>query len=125
MANKKTRAGNAWKQAYTAYKMKSQCEKNRTRKLEAHKKANPNDTVAAKAKVKYRRKKPLVDGGWVTGKVLFGMMDYVGSNEKGKPVPYIGMRSKGSQKKMAQYMKLSRKTANEMQYTRVVNKKKS
>lgn len=120
MAGKSSTAGK--KAQYTAYKAKGQYEKNRTRRLEAHKAAHPNDKVAAGAKVKYRRKKPLADQGWVTGKVMFEMASYVGCD--GKDRNFSGMHSKATQQRIAQYMKLSKKATNEAQYSSPKKSKK-
>lgn len=113
----KTRSGQSWKTGYTSYKAANRYQKNRERDLQAHIDANPNDQVAAKAlkSVKYRRKKPGAKQGWVTGKVMFAMMDYVGTDAK-KQTGFLGQQTKQTQMKLAQYMKLSRKTENEMRY---------
>jgi hypothetical protein len=111
MAGKSSSAGK--KARYGNYKSKGQYEKNRTRRLEKHKAAHPNDGVAANAKVKYRRKKPVADQGWVTGKVMFEMAAYVGCDKERN---FSGMHSKATQQRIAQYMKLSRKATNEAQY---------
>lgn len=124
---KKTRAGTAWKQGYAGYKAADRYTKNRKRAIAQHLRDNPSDAVAQKALSavekgkKWTRKKPTAKGGWVSGKVMFGMMEYVGKdNNPNVPLPmrsglgFIGQRSRATQVKLAQYMKLSRKTANEM-----------
>lgn len=124
---KKTRAGTAWKQGYTAYKASGRYEKNRKRDLRKHVSENPNDNVAAKAvgaPIKYRRKKPAKKQGWVNGKVMFGMESYVGEQSNPCLPPelrkncsmFTGQHSKATQMRVAQYMKMSRKTLNEMEH---------
>lgn len=114
MAGKSSSAGK--KAQYTAYKAKDSYKKNRTRALNRHIDQHPNDDVAAKAvkNITYRRKTPKADQGWVTGKVMYDMGSYVGCNEKDRN--FSGMHSKATQKKIAQYMRMSRKLANAAQY---------
>jgi len=113
----KTRSGQSWKTGYSSYKAAGRYEKNRERNLKAHIKQYPEDENAQKAlkSIKYRRKKPGAKQGWVTGKIMFAMMDYVGTDAK-KQTGFLGQQTKQTQMKIAQYMKLTRKTENEMRY---------
>lgn len=122
---KKARAGQAWKTGYSSYKAADKYGKNRERDLRQHLEDFPNDEVAKAAlkNIRYRRAKPKAKGGWVTGKVMFGMMEYVGMDHNPcapadvkKSLGFNGARARKTQVKLAQYIKLSRKTANEMMH---------
>ena len=122
----KGRSGQAWKNGYSNYKVSARYQKNRARDIQHHIDENPNDKVAVKAlgNIKYRRKAPGKKQGWVNGKVMAIMESYVGLNSNPCIPPQLrsvtsfsGMYTKRIQQKMAQYMKMTRKTENEMRYT--------
>lgn len=121
---KKARAGQAWKTGYSSYKAADKYGKNRERDLRQHLEDFPNDEVAKAAlkNIRYRRAKPKAKGGWVTGKVMLGMLHFVGTEqnpcvpvELRKGLGFNGARARKTQMKLAQYIKLSKKTHNEMQ----------
>lgn len=111
------RKGNAWKNGYSNYKTKGQYEKNRKRDLNHHLEDHPTDKVAEKAlsTIKYRRKKPAAKQGWVTGKIMFAMMGYIGVDKK--EGGFSGQHAKATQMKIAQYMKMSRKSQNSINHS--------